>query len=244
MKQRNLTCSILLTGLLLLLFSCKEPVSELSLAGEWRFALDPQDVGVKQEWQKQVLGETLRLPGSLQEQGKGEDVGLNTQWTGQIVDSSWYKSPAYAEYRKEGNIKVPFWLNPDKHYVGVAWYQKEVNIPAGWENRPVVLELERTHWETTFFLDGEQVGSQNSLQTPHKYVLNGLKAGKHVLTLRVDNRLYVDVGINAHSVSDHTQSNWNGIVGSIKLSAKTTYHIQSMQIYPEVKTKCAQVKLL
>ncbi len=67
MKQRNLTCSTLLTGLLLLLFSCKEPVSELSLAGEWRFALDPQDVGVKQEWQKQVLGETLRLPGSLQE---------------------------------------------------------------------------------------------------------------------------------------------------------------------------------
>ena len=198
MKQRNLTFSTLLTGLLLLLFSCKEPGSELSLAGEWRFALDPQDVGVKQEWQKQVLGETLRLPGSLQEQGKGEDVGLNTQWTGQIVDSSWYKSPAYAEYRKEGNIKVPFWLNPDKHYVGVAWYQKEVNIPAGWENRPVVLELERTHWETTFFLDGEQVGSQNSLQTPHKYVLNGLKAGKHVLTLRVDNRLYVDVGINAH----------------------------------------------
>ena len=163
MKQRNLTCSILLTGLLLLFFSCKEPVSELSLAGEWRFALDPQDVGVKQEWQKQVLGEALRLPGSLQEQGKGEDVGLNTQWTGQIVDSSWYKSPAYAEYRKEGNIKVPFWLNPDKHYVGVAWYQKEVNIPAGWENRPVVLELERTHWETTFFLDGEPVGSQNSL---------------------------------------------------------------------------------
>ena len=243
MKQRNLTCSILLTGLLLLFFSCKEPGSELSLAGEWRFALDPQDVGIKQEWQKQVLGETLRLPGSLQEQGKGEDVGLNTQWTGQIVDSSWYKAPAYAEYRKEGNIKVPFWLNPDKHYVGVAWYQKEVNIPAGWENRPVVLELERTHWETTFFLDGEQVGSQNSLQTPHKYVLNGLKAGKHVLTLRVDNRLYVDVGINAHSVSDHTQSNWNGIVGSIKLSAKPTYYIQSMQIYPETKTKCAQVKI-
>ena len=44
MKQRNLTCSILLTGLLLLFFSCKEPVSELSLAGEWRFAFDPQDV--------------------------------------------------------------------------------------------------------------------------------------------------------------------------------------------------------
>ena len=179
MKQRNLTCSILLTGLLLLLFSCKEPVSELSLAGEWRFALDPQDVGVKQEWQKQVLGETLRLPGSLQEQGKGEDVGLNTQWTGQIVDSSWYKSPAYAEYRKEGNIKVPFWLNPDKHYVGVAWYQKEVVIPSQWKGQRIALTLERPHIETTVWVGKKKIGMQNSLSVPHVYDLTGaVQVGK------------------------------------------------------------------
>lgn len=224
--------------------SCQKNSSELYLAGEWKFALDPGNVGLKQEWQHKELEEAIRLPGSLQAQGKGEDVGLNTKWTGQIVDSSWYHAPEYAKYRQPGNIKVPFWLNPDKHYAGIAWYQKKVNVPSGWEKRPVVLELERTHWETTLFLDGEKVGEQNSLQTPHRYVWEeGLDAGEHTFTLRVDNRLYVDVGMNAHSVSDHTQSNWNGIIGEIKLSAKPALYIESVQIYPDIRKKQAQVKV-
>lgn len=228
---------------LLALSSCRPGNTSLSLDGDWNFALDPEDVGIVQEWQKTELKDRLRLPGSLQEQGKGEDVGIGTKWTGQIVDSSWYKAPEYEKYRREGNMKVPFWLNPDKHYVGVAWYQKRVNIPAGWEKRPVVLSLERTHWETTLFVDDRKIGAQNSLQTPHRYVLEGLEPGEHTLTLRVDNRLSVDVGINAHSVSDHTQSNWNGIIGDMKLSAKPSLYIESVQIFPDIQKKQAHVKV-
>ena len=228
---------------LIFFLSCKETSSELSLAGEWQFALDPEDAGVGQEWQNKDLGDVVRLPGSLQEQGKGEDVSLDTRWTGQVVDSSWYNAPEYAKYRQPGNIKVPFWLNPDKHYVGAAWYQKKVNVPSGWENRPVVLYLERTHWATTLYMDGKKMGDQNSLQTPHRFVLDGLQAGEHTITLRVDNRLYVDVGMNAHSVSDHTQSNWNGIIGDIKLSAKPSRYIESVQIYPDIKKKQATLKI-
>lgn len=242
MKLRNSVLFLMSVGLLSLM-SCRKGPAELSLAGEWQFALDPEDAGIGQEWQNKKLGDMVRLPGSLQEQGKGEDVSLDTKWTGQIVDSSWYKAPEYARYRQAGNIKVPFWLNPDKHYVGVAWYQKKVNVPSGWENRPVVLELERTHWETTLFLDGEKVGEQNSLQTPHRYVLDGLNAGEHTVTLRVDNRLYVDVGMNAHSVSDHTQSNWNGIIGDMKLSAKPSLYIGAVRIDPDIKNKQAAVKV-
>ncbi|MDD2953209.1 MAG: beta-galactosidase [Parabacteroides sp.] len=226
------------------LISCNDSPTEISLAGEWRFALDPNDVGVNEQWQSKEFGEVLRLPGSLQEQGKGYDVSLETKWTGQIVDSAWYNAPEYAKYRQPGNVKVPFWLNPDKHYVGVAWYQRKMNVPSGWENRSVVLELERTHWETSLFLDGKKVGTQNSLLTPQRYVLDGLAAGEHTFTLRVDNRLTIDVGKNAHSVSDHTQSNWNGIVGEIKLSAKPSRYIQTVRIYPDIKEKQALVKVL
>lgn len=243
MKLLNGVVWCLMWAGMLSLMSCQKESSELSLAGEWQFALDPEDVGVKQAWQNRELEEVVSLPGSLQEQAKGEDVGLDTRWTGQIVDSSWYKAPEYAKYRQPGNIKVPFWLNPDKHYVGAAWYQKKVRVPAGWEKRPVVLSLERTHWETTLFLDGKKVGEQNSLQTPHRYVFEGLDAGEHTLTLRVDNRLYVDVGMNAHSVSDHTQSNWNGVVGDIKLSAKPSLYIGAVQIYPDIQKKQALVKV-
>ena len=70
-----------------------------------------------------------------------------------------------------------------------------------------------------------------------------MQAGEHTITLRVDNRLYVDVGINAHSISDHTQSNWNGIIGDIKLSAKPSRYIESVQIYPDLKKKQAKLKI-
>ena len=200
----------LYTGLLALnLASCiQEKPNELDLSGEWKLQLtSPEVTQIPEEGFDQVV----RLPGSLQEQGYGEDINLQTKWTGQIVDSAWYTSPEYERYRQPGNIKVPFWLNPEKHYVGVAWYQKQVTIPAGWEARPVVLELERAHWTTTLYVDGKPMGEQVSLQTPHRYVLQGLAPGQHTFTLKVDNRLYVNVGANAHSVSDHTQSNWNGI---------------------------------
>lgn len=211
----------------------------IDITGDWKFALDPNDVGLEQQWYKNTLQDEILLPGSLQERGYGNDVGVDTKWTGQIVDNSWYTSPKYEKYRQPGNIKIPFWLQPDKHYVGAAWYQKKINIPAEWSDRYVELLMERTHWETTVFIDGEKVGSNNSLSTPHRYKID--KTGNVTLTVRVDNRLIVPVGTNAHSVSDHTQSNWNGIVGEIKLISRPNTNIGDVRVYPDVKSKKAVV---
>lgn len=223
--------------------SCKNTSSVIPLDGKWEVALDPEDVGTAGEWQQKNFSDVIILPGSLQEQGFGYNVGLDTKWTGLVVDSGWYYAPEYEKYRQPGNMKVPFWLNPDKHYVGVAWYRKEVDVPSGWENRPVVLQLERAHWGTTLYVDGRKAGDQVALQTPHRYTLTGLTAGKHTLTLRVDNRLLENVGINAHSVSDHTQTNWNGIIGEMTLSAKPSVYIDRVQIYPDIYKKTAHVKV-
>lgn len=234
--------SLWMLSVLLIFMSCKSP-SEMSLAGSWKFALDPDNKGVNEHWELKNLSDNLHLPGSLQEQGKGFNVDLNTKWTGQIVDSAWYKSPEYEKYRQSGNIKVPFWLNPDKHYVGVAWYQKNIQIPAQWKNKTIVLELERTHWETSLYIDGKKIGHQDALQTPHRYVLSDLTPGKHLLTIRVDNRLNINVGMNAHSVSDHTQSNWNGVVGQLTLSAKPKLYIDDVQTYPDIHQKKVRVRV-
>ncbi|MCS2892003.1 beta-galactosidase [Parabacteroides faecis] len=232
---------------LLILFSflaltaCRQADNKQSLQGEWRFALDRNDRGLTEQWYTRSLTDTIHLPGSLQEQGYGDEVGIETPWTGQIVDKSWYDSPLYEKFRQPGNIKVPFWLNPDRHYVGVAWYQKEIDIPASWTGNPVQLELERTHWETTLFLDGVEMGKHESLSTPYRYTFKELTPGKHTLTLRVDNRVNIEVGVNAHSVSDHTQSNWNGVIGTISLTAKPSLYIDDIQIYPNIADKTIKV---
>ncbi len=215
----------------------------IDLSGSWQFKLDSNDTGVNEKWYNTTFEDRISLPGSLQEQGYGNDIGVNTQWVGGIYDKAWYTAPEYEKYRQEGNIKVPFWLNPDKHYVGVAWYQKEINIPSGWKDKTIQLELERTHWETELYVDGVKWSKQDALSTPHRYFLTDFKPGKHVITIRVDNRIHTDVGINAHSVSDHTQSNWNGLVGNLSLSAKPNVYIDDVQVYPDVANKKAKVTI-
>lgn len=223
------------------LMACRQTENKQPLQGQWLFALDPDDQGLREQWYTHTLTDTILLPGSLQEQGYGNDVGLETAWTGQVVDRSWYDAPQYEKFRQPGNMKVPFWLNPDKHYVGVAWYQREVDIPHAWANRPIELELERTHWETTLFLDGTEMGKNESLSTPYRYTFSELKPGKHTLTLRVDNRVNIEVGVNAHSVSDHTQSNWNGVIGTISLTAKPSLYIKDIQVYPNIADTTVRV---
>ncbi len=217
----------------------------IDLSGEWGFQMDPEGIGIDEEWFVEELGGMIRLPGSMAENGLGDDVSVDTEWTGQIVDRSWYTDSKYEKYRKGDSVKVPFWLTPVKHYVGVAWYQKTVEIPESWEGKQIVLFLERCHWETRLWVDEQEMGMRNSLVTPHKYDLSDvLTPGRHRLTLCVDNTVKIDVGINAHSVSDHTQTNWNGVVGRIVLLCGDPVYVDDVQVYPDVGAKTALVRVM
>ncbi|MBU0639509.1 MAG: glycoside hydrolase [Planctomycetes bacterium] len=222
-----------------------EEVGELDLSGPWSVALDSQDHGFEHRWFARALEGELRLPGCLAENGLGDDVTLHTSWTGDIVDRSYFTDPRYAPYREPGNIKIPFWLQPVKHYVGAAWYQRDVQAPVAWSGQRVVLMLERPHWGTTVWLDEREIGSENSLGTPHEYDLtDGVRTGRtQRLTIRVDNRMLLNVGPNSHSMSDHTQGNWNGIVGTIKLIATPPVWVDDVQVFPNVAAKAVRVRV-
>lgn len=227
--------------------ACQKTVvqQKIDLTGEWKFAIDSLNKGVSEKWFDQELTEKVTLPGSMTTNGKGNDITLKTPWTGQIVDSSYFKKPEYAKFRQPGNIKIPFWLQPVKYYKGAALYEKEVTIPENWNSQFIGLFLERCHWESRLWVDGKEVGMQNSLGTPHKYDLTKfLTPGKHRLSLCVDNRVKdIDPGINSHSISDHTQSNWNGVVGQIFLEARPLVHIQNIQVYPDIQAKKITAKV-
>ncbi|WP_266366995.1 exo-beta-1,4-galactosidase [Tellurirhabdus rosea] len=236
-----------LTGLLfLLLISAKTLAGPIiDLKGTWRFRTDPADKGIPERWFATRLPETIKLPGSMLENGKGDPVTLQTKWTGSIYDSSWYFNPRMEKYRRPDNLKFPFWLTPDKYYAGAAWYQKDVTIPQNWRGKRVVLFLERSHTETRVWVDQQEIGKQNSLSVAHEYDLTAaLSPGKHTLTIRIDNRLEViNVGKDSHSVTDHTQGNWNGIVGRLELRATEPVWFEDVQVYPDLTRKSARVKM-
>lgn len=228
-----------------LLWSFSVSAQKISLEGNWRFQIDSTDVGIKQKWFSKTLPDRIKLPGSMLENGKGSPVTLQTQWTGSIYDSSWYFNPHMAKYRQPNNLKFPFWLMPAKYYVGAAWYQKDLDIPQNWTNKRIILTLERPHTEASVWIDNVEIGIQNSMSVAQTFDLTDkLTVGKHTISIRVDNRIKeINVGKDSHSLTDHTQGNWNGIVGKIELQAESKIWFDDIQVYPDLANHSAIVKI-
>ena len=215
----------------------------IPLAGEWRFALDRGDAGVREEWFGRELTGRIRLPGVLQSQGFGDEISAETPWVLSLYDRFWFLREDYKAYARPGSVKVPFLSQPPRHYVGPAWYQRDVEVPESWRGRRVVLFMERPRWESTVWIDERRVGSNNSLVAPHSYDLGVLAPGRHRFTVRVDSSMLLPYRPDAHSVSDSLGGSWNGIVGRIDLTSTGAVWIEEAQVYPDVSRKAALLKV-
>ncbi len=200
----TLTWTTILTGGI----GARAEASETTdLSGTWLFRLDPNAVGIREKWFNETLPDQVRLPGSVEENRRG------TQTT----------QPAVGR------------LTRVYEYVGAAWFQRELTIPESWQGKRITLFLERCHWETHVWVDGKDLGTQNSLCVPHVYDLtDALPPGRHRLTLLVDNSIKLNIGPWGHSLTDETQTNWNGIVGRIELNAHAPVWIDAVQVYSQV----------
>jgi beta-galactosidase len=219
----------------------QEPPRDLS--GYWRFQLDRNDSGENQKWFASNIRGFIRLPGICQTEFFGGDqISINTPWILSLYDRYWFLREDYKQY-SEKNVKVPFLSQPPRHYVGVAWYQRDIDIPQHWVNRRVVLTLERPHWETTVWVDEKKIGSDRSLVAPHIYDFGSVTPGRHRLTIRVDNRMLMPYRPDAHSVSDSLGASWNGIVGRIDLTSTGRVWIDDAQVFPNVAKKTMLIKV-
>jgi len=219
----------------------------LPLAGAWRFALDRNDAGINEKWFSKDLPEKIQLPGILQAQGYGDDIATNTPWVLGLGDAWWNIQPAKLRdhFSQPGHVEVPFLSQPPKHYLGAAWYQRDIEIPADWKDRHLTLFLERAHWQSTVWLDEQSFPANSSLVAPHITDLGTLRPGKHRLTIRVDNRTQLPTAghlVDSHSISDALGAAWNGIVGNIELRSTPPVWVEDLQIYPHPSTKSVTIK--
>ena len=154
--------------------------------------------------------QTIHLPGSLSENGIGKPV----------MDSTTYR------------------LTEKVSFTGKATYEREVNIPASFADKPVELYMERTK-VSEILVNGVFIGSQNSVSAPHIYILHGLfKPGKNKLTVTVDNTKNLLPLGSSHAYSEDIPTNWNAILGDIHLRCMDDIDIRDVQIYPETNGTC------
>lgn len=185
----------------------------ISLAGEWQFRLDPGKKGIDGQWYAQRLDDSVRLPGTTDENARGEKVD---------------------EQCDDRLSRVWRWIAP-------AWYRRTVTIPARWDGKHVTLLLERTK-HTRVWVDTTFIGAEDSLGAPQVYDLSAaLTPGDHALTICVDNANLPPVG-PAHAVDERTQTNWNGIIGRLELEAREPIRIDDLQLYPDIANRSVTVE--
>jgi hypothetical protein len=186
----------------------------LPLDGEWRFQLDAENAGLDGKWHARKLDDTIRLPGTTDTNQKGTRTD--------------YK-PTDRLARK--------WM-----WIGPAWYQREVTIPESWAGKRVTLFFERTK-NTRVWINENFVGREDSLSVPHEFdITKVVKPGTHTITVLVDNSKLPPVG-PAHAVDERTQTNWNGIVGTMELRVSDPVWIEDVQIHPDISKQNAKVRL-
>ncbi|MFT4177129.1 MAG: discoidin domain-containing protein [Luteolibacter sp.] len=202
----------------------------ISLAGKWSFQLDPKDEGVQGGWTNRTLSGTIQLPGILQAQGYGDVISKDTPWVLSLYDRKWFLREDYKEFATAGEVKVPFLCQPERHYLGAAWYQRDIEIPESAAGMRGQLFLERSRWKSEAWLDDRPLGSQDSLVAPHEFELGLLKPGKHRLTLKIDNRMLLPYRPDSHAVSDSQGNTWNGVIGKIELRVTSPVWLDDVQV--------------
>lgn len=208
----------------LLFLAAELNAQEISLAGAWSCRLDPDNKGVQERWYEQRFELPVRLPGTLDDNGIGEKPTLS--------DDSLTKQVLLNLTRKH-------------RYIGVAWYRKEVEIPAHWRDKDVELFLERVLWEARVWVDGREMGMQESLSTPQRFNMGVLKPGRHSIVLRVDNSKKYDISGPqnfAHAYTDGTQIIWNGVIGRMTIRALEKCRVTTVQVFPDIEKGTISVR--
>jgi len=221
---------MLIAGLGVLFTLRAMAADSVSLAGTWAFQLDPKDAGETEHWFTRKLSDSIALPGTTDQAGKGDGV----------LDANAAESIHPQMLDADRSNKWVAHLSRRFPYAGIEWYQRDFDLPQAWEGKRVVIGLERTKVSSAWF-DGHSLGQQDSLIGEHSYCLpENLKAGRHLLTVKVDNRLE-KIPARGHQVSDDTQTNWNGILGELRLQATDKLWIEHIAVYPDAMSKAARI---
>lgn len=125
-------------------------------------------------------------------------INLNGEWTFRLdpVKTGWERNYSNSG-GFEGKIIVPFTPESElsgvghKDFIPCIWYQREIQIPAGWEGKDILLNFGAVYYESEVYIDGKFVnrhfgGSDSYSVDITKFVTPG---SKHSLVVNAKSNL-------------------------------------------------------
>lgn len=160
-----------------------------------------------------------------------EDENSNREYKETIILPATTEQAGLGECKEE---KTSLYLGRKWPVCGKVWYKRSFEVPKEWDGKYIQLKLERTKF-TQVWVDGSLVGESFETLVPQLFELGKLTTGTHELTILVDNDLtaydnFPESLYNGHQYTEHTQTNWNGILGEICIMAHAGVFVEKMMV--------------
>lgn len=132
------------------------------------------------------------------------------------------------------------YLTDPHRFEGYALYERTVKITPKKQGCKVFLVMERTR-TSNLWINGEFVGTQNSLCTAHRYDITDFISGEETrITIMIDN---VSCPVSGgHMTSQDTQTNWLGITGGLYIECVNGARFENPKLFTDAETKTVTVK--
>ncbi len=179
-------------------------------------------------WECEIPGYhgAVILPGTLDGNGIG------------YADASprpWHPDAKLGAIDSDGAIATR--LTRRHTYEGQAIFRRIIEAPKA-PGKRIFLEIGRAR-HLTLFVNGARVPhfGPHTVSTPQSFELTGLLTGRDTLEIISDNSYPgwpTREIIYSSAATDETQTNWNGVLGHIRLSYRESSFISSLRVYPKV----------
>ncbi len=149
----------------------------------------------------------------------GEGLSGEVMLPGTLADAKLGSHKTATDWEKDTSRASKGALTREWQYRGKAVYEREIELSAEEARHPLELVMERVMLHSELAIDGETVGSCDSLATEHVYKIPQrlTKPGRHTIRLTLDNSNRYNFSEWAHSYGPVMQSVWHGVVGEFAL---------------------------
>lgn len=190
------------------------------LSGQWEVKIDDGHIY------------HANLPGTLDENGIGyKDDNIN-QWKSAEVSEE-DKTSNYVLYQKD---IISTRYTRAYTFEGSAVFSKIIDFQEEFKGKRIFLEVERSR-KLSLRVNGIDVKPycQGTVSTPYIYEVTDNLLDKNLFELICDNSYAGwphDAIVYSSAATDETQTNWNGILGYIRLRVENKTFITNIRVYP------------
>ena len=184
-------------------------------------------------------------------------INLNGEWDFQIdnaksgVDQKFYELTAL-----DSKIIVPF--SPESvlsglghtDFMNAVWYTKEVEIPADWSGKRVILHIDACDYATTVYVNAKKVGTHRGGYTSFKFdITKYLVEGANRITVYAEDDIRSErqiSGKQSHSFGSYGcyYTRTTGIWQTVWLEAAEQAYIDSYKVYANIEEQSVSLDVI